>query len=39
MAAPERRFVALGDTLNTTPAAVALDQALATRMRWYARER
>lgn len=32
VAAPERRFVALGDTLNLAPAAViALDQALATQ--------
>ena len=32
VAAPERRFVALGETLNLAPAAVlALDQALATQ--------
>jgi ABC-type methionine transport system ATPase subunit len=32
VAAPERRFVGLGDTLNLAPAAVvALDQALATQ--------
>src|ERR1700691_3042493 len=32
VAPPERRFVALGDTLNLAPAAVlALDQALATQ--------
>jgi hypothetical protein len=32
IAAPERRFVALGETLNLAPAAVvALDQALATQ--------
>ncbi len=31
-AAPERRFVALGDALNLAPAAViALDHALATQ--------